>query len=86
MSLNIKNERAHQLIQELAALQGVSMVAAVTNAVEEKLARERAKRGERGLAAWIVELSRETAPLMNDGRTSTELLDELHDEQTGLPK
>ncbi len=86
MSLSIKNERTHRLIQELAALEGVSMVAAVTGAVEEKLAKEKAQRGEKGLAVWIEELSRETAAMMNDGRTSTELLDELYDEETGLPK
>jgi len=39
-----------------------------------------------GLAAWLMEISRETAPLMNDGRTSKELMDELYDEETGLPK
>jgi hypothetical protein len=42
--------------------------------------------GKNGLAAWLMEISRETAPLMNDGRTSKELMDELYDEETGLPK
>jgi hypothetical protein len=41
---------------------------------------------KKGLAAWLEEISRETAPLMNDGRTSKELMDELYDEETGLPK
>lgn len=86
MSLNIKNERTHRLIRELAALEGVSMVTAVTNAVEEKLAKEKAQQGKQGLAAWIEELSRETAAMTDDGRTSTELLDELYDRETGLPK
>jgi hypothetical protein len=31
-------------------------------------------------------IARETAPLMEDGRTSKELMDELYDEETGLPK
>jgi hypothetical protein len=39
-----------------------------------------------GLAAWLAEISRETAPLMDDGRTSKELMDELYDDETGLPK
>jgi hypothetical protein len=39
-----------------------------------------------GLAAWLMEISRETAPLMNDGRTTKELFDELYDDETGLPK
>jgi hypothetical protein len=42
--------------------------------------------GKKGLAARLMEISRETAPLMNDGRTSKELMDELYDEETGLPK
>ena len=41
---------------------------------------------ENGLAAWLMEISRETAPLMNDGRTSKQLIDELYDDETGLPK
>ncbi len=89
MSLNIKNERADQLIRELATLQGVTLVAAVTGAVEEKLEKEKAERkqnSKKGLAEWLENLSRETAPLMNDGRTSKELIDELYDEKTGLPK
>jgi hypothetical protein len=39
----------------------------------------------KGLAAWLMEISRETGPLMNDGRTSKESMDELYDED-GLPK
>jgi hypothetical protein len=40
----------------------------------------------KGLAARLEEISRETAPLMNNGRTSKELMDELYDDETGLPK
>jgi antitoxin VapB len=88
MGLNIKNEHTHQLVRELATLQGVSQVAAITQAVEEKLQREKARRApgtNQGLAEWLMEISRETAPLMNDGRTTKELFDELYDED-GLPK
>jgi hypothetical protein len=38
-----------------------------------------------GLADRLMEIGRETAPLMNDGRTSKELMDELYDDETGLP-
>jgi antitoxin VapB len=90
MSLNIKNEEAHRLARELATLRGVSLVTAVTEALREKVAEEKAERGrdgrKTGLAGWLMELSRETAPLMNDGKTSKELMDELYDDQTGLPK
>jgi hypothetical protein len=40
----------------------------------------------KGLAAWLMEIGRETAPMMKDGRTSKELMDELYDDETGLPK
>jgi hypothetical protein len=33
-----------------------------------------------------MEISRETSAMMNDGRTSKELMDELYDDETGLPK
>lgn len=39
-----------------------------------------------GLAARLMALARETAPLMMDRRTSKELMDELYEEETGLPK
>jgi hypothetical protein len=40
----------------------------------------------KGIAARLMEIARETAPLMNDGRTSKEMMDDLFDEETGLPK
>ncbi len=90
MALNIKNARTDQLIRELAALRGVSLVAAVSEAVEEKLEREKAERervsSKKGLAEWLMKISEETAAMMNDGRSSKELMDELYDEETGLPK
>jgi antitoxin VapB len=90
MALNIKNEETNRMVRELAALKGISLVVAVTEAVREKLEKEKAERergnGKKGLAAWLMEISRETAPLMNDGRTSKEVMDELYDDETGLPK
>jgi hypothetical protein len=38
MSLNIKNERTHALVRELATLTGMSQTDAVTDAVERRLA------------------------------------------------
>jgi hypothetical protein len=31
----------------------------------------------KGLAAWLMEIARETSTMTNDGRTSKELMDEL---------
>lgn len=85
----IKNERTDGLVRELAALRGVSLVAAVTEAVEEKLAREKAERERaqkrEGRMEWLQRITERTAALMNDGRTTKELFDELYDEY-GLPK
>jgi len=62
------------MVRELAALKGVSLLVAVSQAVQEKLKREKAERergnGKKGLAIWLMAISRETAPLMNDGRSS----------------
>ncbi|MBK1665855.1 hypothetical protein CKO38_15025 [Rhodospirillum rubrum] len=45
MSLTLKNEEAHRLARELAALTGESMATAVTEAVRERLDRLRRERG-----------------------------------------
>jgi len=33
-----------------------------------------------------MEIARETAPLINDGRTLKKIIDEPYDDETGLPK
>jgi antitoxin VapB len=85
MALNIKNEETHRVVRELAALRGISLVAAVTQAAQETLEREKASKRESRLE-WLERITAVTAPLMNDGRTSKELFDELYDDETGLPK
>jgi hypothetical protein len=86
VSLNIKDRETHELVKELAAMKRVSLTSAVKEAVRDSLAREKSRETPKtGLAARLMEISRETAPLMNDGRTSKELFDELYDER-GLPK
>jgi hypothetical protein len=52
MALNIKNEETERIVRELAALKQVSLVVAVSEAVKEKLEREKVE-GER-----TVQLSR----------------------------
>jgi hypothetical protein len=85
MAINIKNEETTRMVRELAALKGVSLVVAVSQAVQEKLEREKASKGESRLE-WLERITAITAPLMNDGRTSKEVMDELYDDETGLPK
>lgn len=85
MGLNIKNQKSEELIRELAALRGVSLVTAVTEAAREALERDKAQRRESRMD-WLKRITTETAAIMNDGRTSKELMDELYDDETGLPK
>jgi hypothetical protein len=74
-------------IRELAALRGVNLVTAVTEAVENEIEREKQTQRKRKLMAdWLMKISRETGPMMNDGKTSKELMDELYDDETGWPK
>ena len=83
MALSIKDEETDQLARELARRNGETM--AVKVALKERMERQKAN-PKAGLAARLMEISRETAPLMNDGRTIKELMEELYDEETGLPK
>ena len=84
MSLNIKNEEAHRLAQQLAKLTGESMATAVTEAVRERLDRVRRKRGT-GTAEHILKIARECAPLWKEPFRSIDHADLLYDEK-GLPK
>ena len=86
MGINIKNAAVETRIRELAAMRGVNLVTAVDEAVEEKIEREKQTQRKRKLMAeWLMKISEETGPRMNDGRTSKELMDELYDPETGLP-
>ena len=90
MPLSIKNEETERVVRELANHRGLSLVTAITQAARETLERDRAQTegqiARRGLAAKLMEIARETGPLMNDGRTTKELFDELYEDETGQPK
>jgi antitoxin VapB len=81
MSLNIKNEEAHRLAQELADLTGESMTTAVTEAVRERLSRVKSK----GMAERIMKIAKECAPRWKEPYKSIDHADLLYDEK-GLPK
>ena len=84
MSLNIKNEEAHRLAQELAKLTGESMTAAVTEAVRERLERLRRNR-RKDLAERIMKIAKECGPLWKEPFRSMDHGELLYDEK-GLPK
>jgi antitoxin VapB len=83
MSLNLKNPEAHALARELAALTGESLTAAVTEAIRERLEREKRKRDEDQLVADIMAIGRRCAARpVRDPRPPDEI---LYDER-GLPR
>jgi antitoxin VapB len=61
VQLNIKNPEAHRLAQELASLRGVSMTKAVTEAIRERLDREKQRRKGKPLSAELLEIGRRCA-------------------------
>ncbi len=81
MGLNIKNDEAHKLAQEVASLTGESLSAAVTEALREKLTRLRSS----GLQDRLMDLGREFASRMSKETKNFDVAAELYDEH-GLPK
>ena len=84
MSLNIKNDDAHRLAQQLAALTGESMAAAVTQAVRERLERVRRERGA-GLADRLLAIGKDCAAHLKEPFRSADHGELLYDER-GLPR
>jgi antitoxin VapB len=84
MSLNIKNEKTHRLVRELARATGESMTAAVDKAVQERL--DRLRRNKQGsLADRLLQIGRECAAHMKEPYLSIDHGEMLYDEK-GLPK
>ena len=86
MSLNIKDEETHRLARTLAQQTGETVTTAVKVALKERLERQAQNEKPIGRFERIRKIVEQTAPLMNDGRTSKELMDELYDDEMGLPK
>lgn len=85
MGLYIRNEEACRLVRELAKMKGTTMTEAVAIAVRHALEEEYKDRRTM-CKEWLERITAVTAPLMNDGRSSKEIMDELYDDETGLPK
>ena len=83
MSLNIKNERTHALVRELATLRGVNQTDAVTEAVEHRIAELRADTRVDRKAERILQLAREIRELAPEGFMDH---NDLYDDETGLPR
>ena len=83
MSLNIKNEETHRLVRELAERTGQSQTGAVEDAVRRRLAE--LERERQSVYDDLMQIARETAPYFQ-GVTGRELMDDLYDPETGLPR
>ncbi len=86
MSLNLKNAQTERLARELANVTGENLTEAITVAIKERLERAANAKAQEGRLEWLRGITKETAAIMNDGRTSKELFDDLYDPITGLPK
>jgi antitoxin VapB len=86
MALSLKNDETERLARELAKKTGESLTVAVKIALQERLERHEEARKREGRMGWLERITKDTAAMMNDGRTTKELFDELYDPETGLPK
>jgi len=84
MSLNIKNEEAHILAQELSKATGESMTTAVTEAVRERLNRVRGER-RAPLSDRLLRIGKDCAGHLKEPSRSVDHGDLLYDEK-GLPR
>jgi antitoxin VapB len=84
MTLNIKNNEAHQLARQLAKITNESMTEAVTKALRERLERVRGGR-KSDLAERLLRIGRDCAAHLREPFRSAEHGDLLYDDK-GLPR
>ena len=84
MALSIKDEETDRLARQVAQLNGETVTMAVKVALKERLERQK-QNPKAGLAEWLDELTKRTAPLLKDLPPSDKIGDLLFDKETGLP-
>jgi antitoxin VapB len=84
MALSIKDEETDRLARQVAQLNGETVTMAVKVALKERLERQKPN-PKAGLAEWLDELTKRTAPLLKDLPPSDKIGDLLFDKETGLP-
>ncbi|MDZ7801812.1 MAG: type II toxin-antitoxin system VapB family antitoxin [Trueperaceae bacterium] len=82
--MNIKNHDAHRLARELADMTGESLTAAVTEALRQRLERERHTRRP-VLADELLDIGRDCAAHLREPYASTDHATLLYDD-AGLPR
>jgi len=85
MTLSLKNLETEQLVRKLADMTEESLTTAVTVAVRERIERLEKSDKKKGRLEWLINLSKQTAPLLKSLPPSTEIGDLLYDKETGLP-
>lgn len=86
MGLNIKTDEAHRLAKELAELTGESMAAAVTEALRERLARLRRESQRKERLERLTAIVSDCAARLNAPGREMMKIEDLYDDETGLPK
>jgi hypothetical protein len=86
MGLNIKTEEAHLLAKELAELTGDSMAKAVTEAMRLRVEELKHARTKKARAEEIMRIARDCARLLRETPGKMMKIEDLYDEETGLPK
>jgi antitoxin VapB len=82
MPLNVKNDEAHRMAVELAGLTGESITRAVSEAIRQRLERERRRRDREALADALLEIGRRCAA---HRRRDTRPHDQFLYDDRGLP-
>jgi antitoxin VapB len=88
MALHVRSETVDRLARKIAKRTGETLTEAISKALAERLDRLEAgdRKNEDRMIAELTEISDRAAKLLRrTGKTSTELLDELYDEN-GLPR
>jgi antitoxin VapB len=85
MGLNLKNEEAHRLAQDLAGLTGKNMTTAVTTAVRERLERVRRERDLDERVAKSTAITQSIAKRLGKRFQNLDP-DKLLSDENGLPK
>ena len=79
--LNVKTDEAYRLASDLAQLTGESLTAAVTEALRERLERERQKRDSAALKSRLTHLANEIRASLRRSTSREAFYDE-----SGLPR
>ena len=75
MALSLKDPETDRLAREMATMTGETLTVAIRTALEQRLQRERLRRGSVGLAEQLAALRKEFAALPDyDTRTADEIV------------